>query len=172
MDVGGYLDPQEEKLKAAIANRGMKTGGFASPQEKQNLASAYRDNTNPGIQVDNVPTPDVAASGMDNMGGALGGAAGVAGAAGAGSPVTGALSGAALGAQLGGGPWGALIGGGVGLASGIFNDKAKREAERRQRIVESMKFEMKGKQAANRQLQQGTQSAISQIIGGSARALS
>lgn len=174
----GYsgLSPKEEQLRQAFEQRGMQADknmsqtGFASPREAKDLSTVFKDR--PEVQTTEFAQTTPQDTGMSNsqMGSALGGAAGVAKASGSGGAVSGALSGAAVGSAAG--PWGAVIGAAVGLVGGIMGDKAGREQERRQRIIESLRVEMHGKQLALGQLQQGTQAGIGQILAGTSRALS
>lgn len=159
----GYLDPQEEKLKAAINKR-----GISKNENYQDSISTPQADDMTGF----APAPaDAGEISGAQMGAGLQGAAGVVKSSGGSGAMSGAVSGAAAGTAILPG-WGTAIGAAVGLVSGMFGDKAKQQAEKRQRIVEAMKAEMQGKIMASRQLQQGTQNATSQILQGSARALS
>ena len=60
---------------------------------------------------------------------------------------------------------------GGGLAGGLLSAKAQKEQARRQRVLDALGKEMEGKQAAARQLQQGTQQGIAQLMSGFGSAL-
>lgn len=187
--MANIMTEMEQALRSRYAQEPMEnqsrfaaTGG----QEGRDLASVYQNRT--GVQTSfkpveapvdtmdmpaqlqtSLPQGQMEASGMSGVGSAAGGAAGVAQSAGASGAVSGALSGAAMGSAAG--PWGAVIGAGVGLVAGMFGDKAKQEAERRQRIIESLKEESLQIQRAQQQLQVGSQRGIETQLQGYARAL-
>jgi len=60
---------------------------------------------------------------------------------------------------------------GASLAGGLMSAKAQAEQARRQRVLDALGKEMEMKQGAARQLQQGTQQGISQIMSGYGSAL-
>lgn len=162
-----YLSQDEKNLKRMIERRGEQVPGEAQ-YDKADLGASGSDVEVSGFAP--TTTPDSGGMSSQQMGSALGGASKVSQASGGSGAITGALGGAAAGAP--GGPWGMAIGAAVGLTAGLLGDKAAREEQRRQTIIESLKVEMAGKQRAYAQEQQGVQTGIGQILGGTARALS
>lgn len=90
---------------------------------------------------------------------------------GGGDAVSGAASGAATGVSVGG-PWGAVIGGVIGGVGGLFSQKAKSEAKKRQAVVDSMKVQMDGARDVAQQEISGYKAGTGSMMSGFGQALS